>query len=409
MPIPSTAPRPFPLASTAAPSPLASAAFRRLVYTQACFGVAYSTFMILPKYLVTHGVPPGRMGLVMGSAALANVAGAPLVGWLCHRLPARTALMLASATMVLGAAGFAAFDPAQGGPAPYLFRAVQGLAWALAFSSASLLAMRLAPRGRLGEALALQSSANLASNALGPALAEPALAALGPRPVFLTAAIMAAVAVRLAATLEPDPAPVTGAGRGRGQRPAGALLAISVILGIACGAMLTFSQPLALARGVHRVSDFLVAYTAGALLARVGLGRLSDRLGAGRVGFASFLAYGVVVAAMPALAPGCWWTSLAMFGALFGLTHGLFWPAYLTLALSDGAGAGGGGRERLLSWINAGFNAGLACVGALGALAEHAGWSVLFIPVGALTAASALLLRRWAGPRAAPSTKPVTR
>jgi predicted MFS family arabinose efflux permease len=271
------------------------------------------------------------------------------------------------------------------------------------FSSASLLVFKLAPRGRLGEAIALQSSANLAASALGPALAEPALATLGPRPVFLVATGLALLAAWLAGGIERGQAGARSAPTsGPGDRPGSLLLVTSVVLGIACGAMLTFHQPLALARGISRVSDFLVAYTAGALFARLGLGRLGDRVGTDRVAIGSFLLYGAAVAAMPALQAGSWLTNLVVFGAGFGLAHGLFWPAFLTLALSDGgSGRSPGrapGRESLLAWINAGFNLGVAASGGLGILAEAAGFGLVFVPVGLLTAATALLLRRWARP-----------
>jgi MFS family permease len=394
---------PIPTSSPSSPSPLTNPVFRRVIYTQACFGLAYSTFMILPKYLVTQGLGAGRMSLIMGSAAAANVLAAPLVSWLGRALVPQRAFLLANLTMALGAAGFALVDPAGAGPAPYLFRAIQGLAWAMMFSSAGLLVFKLAPRGRLGEAIALQSSANLAASALGPALAEPALTTLGPRPVFLVATGLALLAAWLAGGIERGRA---GSGSSPssspGDRPGTILLATSVVLGIACGAMLTFHQPLALARGITRVSDFLVAYTAGALFARLGLGRLGDRIGTDRVAIGSFLLYGAVVAAMPGLHAGSWLTSLVVFGVGFGLAHGLFWPAFLTLALSDGgSGRSPGrapGRESLLAWINAGFNLGVAAAGGLGILAEAAGFGLVFVPVGLLTAATALLLRRWARP-----------
>ena len=181
-----------------------------------------------------------------------------------------------------------------------------------------------------------------------------------------------------------------------GTRPAAILLVTSVVLGAACGAMLTFHQPLALVRGIDRVSDFLIAYTAAALLVRLGLGRLTDRIGAGRVAFASFLLYAAVVAAMPGLAPG--WR-LAVFGALFGLAHGLFWPAFLSLSLAA--------VQRKWTWTRAvaglhqwGFNLGVASVGLLGLVVERAGYALVFIPIGALTATNALALRRWTRRRA---------
>jgi MFS family permease len=397
MPIPSSSPS-LPSSS----SLLASPVFRRVIYAQACFGLAFSTFMILPKYLVTQGLGPGRMSLIMGTAAAVNVLAAPLVSWLGRALAPQRAFVLANFIMALGAAGFVAVDPASAGPGPYLVRAIQGLAWAVMFSSASLVVFKLAPPGRLGEAIALQSSANLAASALGPALAEPTLAVLGPRPVFLVATGLALLAAWLAAGIDRSPG---AAGRPvvlAGDRPGTMLLATSVVLGIACGAMLTFHQPLAIARGIGRVSDFLVAYTAGALFARLGLGRLGDRIGTARVAVGSFLLYGAAVAAMPVLNAASWLTSLAVFGTAFGLAHGLFWPAFLTLALSDGgSGRSPGrtpGRESLLAWINAGFNLGVTATGGLGILAEVAGFGLVFVPVGILTAATALLLRRWARP-----------
>ena len=215
--VPSPQPASPPLAG---PSPLAEPAFRRVIYAQACFGLAFSTFMILPKYLVTHGVGPGRMSLIMGTASAVNVLATPLVSWLGRALAPQRAFLLANFIMALGAVGFAAVDPAGGGAVPYVFRAIQGLSWAVMFSSASLLVFQLAPRGRLGEAIALHTSANLAASALAPALAERTLAVLGPRPVFLAATAFALLAAWLARGIEAGRVgPTTGATAAPGQRP----------------------------------------------------------------------------------------------------------------------------------------------------------------------------------------------
>src|SRR5687768_7631469 len=95
---------PVPVSSQ---SPLTLPAFRRLVYAQVCFGIAYSTFLILPKYLTAHGVGPGRMSWVMAAAALTNVVGLPLLTWMGRRLPGRSALVLGNILMAVGAGGFA--------------------------------------------------------------------------------------------------------------------------------------------------------------------------------------------------------------------------------------------------------------------------------------------------------------
>jgi predicted MFS family arabinose efflux permease len=371
-------------------TPLASPAFRLLLIAQATFGVAYSTFLILPKYLATHlGARPGRVGWIMASAGLANVLWAPLMARLVGRLGRRRALVVANILMAVASLAF--LLPESPGPLAFVCRAAQGMAWALMFSSAAALAIGLAPPDRMSQAIALHGSANLLTNAIGPALAEPAMASFGHTPVFLAAAAVALAGALVSARVPAGgPPPVqTTALPGTAERPPlpRFLLFVSVVVGIACGTMFTFHQPLALARGMGRVSDFLVAYTIGAVAVRVGLGRLIDRVGPRRVAFGSFVLYGGVVAGMAGLAPG----GLAVFGALFGLAHGVFFPAFMALAVQAVSPAD---RDRLLAWINATFNAGTVAVAALGAVAEHAGFAPVFIPVGLLVGATALGLRR---------------
>jgi predicted MFS family arabinose efflux permease len=374
-------------------TPLASPAFRLLLVAQATFGVAYSTFLILPKYLATHlGATPARVGWIMASAGLANVLWAPLMARFIARVGRRRALVAANHAHGGGVAGIpaAGLAGAAGLPVP----GGQGMAWALMFSSAGALAIGLCAPERMSQAIALHGSANLLTNAIGPALAEPAMAAFGHAPVFLASGAVALAGALVAARVPAGGPPPPRAPAGRRSPPRAPLprflLFVSVVLGIACGTMFTFHQPLALARGMSRVSDFLVAYTVGAVAVRVGLGGLIDRVGPRRVAFGSFVLYGGVVAGMAGLAPG----GLAVFGALFGLAHGVFFPAFMALSVQAVSAAD---RDRLLAWINATFNAGTVAVAGLGAVAERAGFAPVFIPVGVLVAATALGLRRTQG------------
>ena len=366
-------------------SPLEVPAFRALLAAQACFGIAYSTFLILPKFLAVNlGAGPAAVGWVMATASLANVLSVRPVAWVAVRWGGRRTLALASLFMAAGALGFAAVRSV--GPLAIFCRALQGLGWALMFSASGALVLALAPAGRLGQAIALHGSSNLITNAIGPALAEPGIALFGPTPVFAGAAAVAVVGAWLCSRIHPG----SGAPRdGSPQRPSAAvppsryLLWVGLVLGIGCGTMLTFHQPLALLRGIGRVSDFLVAYTAGAVGVRLLFGRFIDQVGPRRVAFGSFLVYGLVIMATASLAPG----TLSIYGGVFGLAHGLFWPSFLSIVLQT---APPGARERSLGRVNAAFNGGVVSVAALGLLAERAGYKVVFVPVGALVTATAL-------------------
>lgn len=361
--------------------------FRQLLYAQSCFGVAYSAFMILPKHLATRfDAGPAQIGWIMASAAVAPVLVAPWVGVLCRRLGAGRTMAMACGIMALGAALFVGVE--NPGVLALFARALQGLAWGLVFSAASLLVLELAGTRRLGEGLALHGSANLIASAIGPALAEPALARWKPAVLFVAAAVVAVAALWLSLRVN--------AGRPRAVVPPTEegpiappslpwpVMGTSAVLGVACGVMLVFHQPLALARGITRVSDFLVAYTAGAVTVRLAGGRLPDRIGVHRVAVASFFLYGGVVAAMALLTSPA---RLILLGLGFGIAHGFFWPSFLSLVVSRQPAAG---RARLLAYVNATFSAGVAAVGLLGRVAESAGFGVMFLGVGALVVLSAV-------------------
>jgi MFS family permease len=376
------------------PSPYSIPAFRRLLLAQVSFGLVYSTFLILPKYFATHAhAGAGIIGWVMASAPIANVIAAPIAPGLIGRIGSRRALLLASLIMALGAVGYVFVD--HPGGLAFACRAMEGLAWSIVFAAAGALVAAVAPPGRVSEAIALHGSANLLTNAIAPALAEPAVARFGAPIVFATAAAAAVVGSLLWLRLPDDRAP-----RASAATPPAAvantprfLLLVSAVLGVAFGAVFTFYQPLALARGITRVSDFLVAYTVGALAVRLGFARLIDRVGPRRVAFASFLFYAAVTAAMAGLAPG----GLATLGALFGVAHGLFFPSLMGMVATS---VPAHGRARVLAQVNACFNGGYVSVALFGVIAEHAGFGLVYIPIGALVALTALGLRRPASERA---------
>jgi MFS family permease len=382
---------------TLSPSPLTIPAFRRLLLTQALFGVAYSVFLILPKYLATHlHAATGLISWIMASAAAANVVTAPLIGRIAGGSGARRGMVIGNLSMAAGSILFVFV--ASPGIGAFVARALQGMGWALVFSSAGMLAVALAPKDRIAQAIGLHGSANIVTNAIGPALAEPAIAAWGATPVFLAAATIALLAAYQAtrvspgggATLTPEaaaPLATTIASRAKGSAPF--MLFTSLMLGVACGVMFTLHQPLALDRGIHRVSDFLVGYTVGALAMRLGFGRLTDQLGPGRVSAGSFVLYGAVIAAMPALRGS---VGLAAFGLLFGVAHGIFFPALLALALGSAPDAS---RARVIAGFNATFNVGGAAVVPFGLLAEKHGFTAAFLPVGLATLATGLAIGGW--------------
>ena len=351
--------------------------FTRLLVAQGCFGYAFSSYFLLPKFLVTQlHAGPAEIGHVTALYGLFVVCCLPTMGVVVDRFGRRDFLTAGAVVMALASLAFVAVDRV--GPLLFVLRAVQGVAFSMAFVAGATLAVDEAPPERLGQAIGIFGLTFLAMNAIAPAASEEIALRAGWPATFVTAAVLALVSAGLSRRLHerraaPAPeGPVAGLFemllRPRQLR----VTAVVSLAGVALGAMFTFHQPFALALGMTHVRSFFVAYALTAVVLRVGFGSLIDRAGRRRVVIATLALYVVVVAGMSALQPG--W--LALFGAGLGIAHGLFYPAYNALALE---GMAAHERGKSMGLFQAGFNAGSSCGAfALGELAERAGYPAVF-------------------------------
>jgi MFS family permease len=379
-----------PAEPTAEP-PLFTRDFALVIAVQLAFGYAFSTFFLLPKFVVTElGGGPRQVGVVGALAVLTAVVVSPFCGYLLDRGPRRPLVLCGT---LLGVASSLAFlGVTELGAYLYLARAVQGIAFTLFYVAAATLVADIAPSARLGQALGTFGAAALIMNAVATLIAERIAHDFGWRAVFGTAAAVGLVAVALACFVrEPARAPSKAAGE---PRPA-LLAALSGKLGVmwaalaggaAFGVMFTFTQPFALSLGDTQVSPLFAGYTAMALFIRVAFGGLADRIGRARVGGMALGFYALVVAGTAALERG--W--LMPLGLAFGLAHGAYYPAVNALALEN---AEQGQRGSISAYFNAAFNTGMLLVSmGLGPVAERFGYPVVFLLVSLLAASGCPLL-----------------
>jgi predicted MFS family arabinose efflux permease len=254
------------------------------------------------------------------------------------------------------------------------------------------LAVDQAPPVRLGQAIGIFGLTILSMNAVAPTVVESMAENVGWAAAFVCAGAGAVLCCALSFFVREQGRPPPSADKVPGflevaRRPRLILIGLIIgTVGAAFGSVFTFFQPLALEVGIDKVRSLFIAYAAAAIVARVGLGRAADRLGRYPVSVVSLTAYGCVVLAMVWLRPG--W--LAPLGLAFGLSHGLFFPAFNALAVED-AGPHERGKVMALfqGWFNIGF-AGGAFV--LGFLADAAGYPVVFATTGLATFGALLLL-----------------
>jgi MFS family permease len=363
--------------------PLFTRGFALILATQFAFGFAFSSFFLLPKFVVTqlYG-SPAQVGYVGALSVVAAVLASPTCGKLLDR-GARRPLMFWGC-LLSGLSALAFLGVTHVGPYLYAVRAVQGVSYTLYFVSAATLVADLSPPARLGQALGWFGSAGLLMNAVATLVAERIAHDFGWHAVFYAAAASGILGAALSlgarepkhkpqATLPSDPAIVVAPNR----LP---VLWAAAAGGAAFGVMFTFTQPLALSLGETNISPLFAGYTAAALLVRLAFGNLADRLGRARVGSAALLLYALVVAATAGLGHG--W--LPVVGLGFGLAHGAFYPSLNALALE---GVSREQRGTVGAHFNAAFNAGALLVTfCFGQVAQLYGYRTVFLLVACLTA-----------------------
>jgi MFS family permease len=373
------------------PAPLVTPYFALLLAVQLGYGFVFSAFLLLPKYLATvHRASADVIGWVCGAALFAAVATVPLASWLLSRLSSGV-LIVAGALLGSGASlAFAFLDRV--GPAMFSLRLLQGISFVLVFSAGGALVTDLVPKQRLGQALGLWGLAMLITNAIAPALLEPAADRHGWFLVFTVAAgagLVAAVvgAVVIAKGRAPVAAVVRGGAPMFDPRRL-AVFGVTALMGAGLGTMFTFVQPFALELGIDRVSGFFLGYTLAAGGARLGLGDLADRFGRARVSGVALIVYAVSIFCTA-------WLSrelLPVVGAGIGLAHGIVYPALNALAVEDSTSPQ---RGAVMAYYNGAFNVGLAVsVTTFGEVARATGYPPVFVLSAALVLFGAAVLAR---------------
>jgi MFS family permease len=364
--------------------------FALILATQLAFGFAFSSFFLLPKFVVTalHG-SPSQVGFVGAMSVVAAVLASPLCGRLLDRGARAPIIALGCLLSGIGAIGF--LGVTEIGAYLYGLRVVQGIGYTLYFVAAGTLVADIAPAARLSQALGWFGSAGLLMNAVATLVAERIAHDFGWHAVFIGAAVSGVIGCVLSLALQ-EPTKQASSTLAVGPLSTKAPSRLPVMWaaaagGAAFGVMFTFTQPLALSLGETNLSPLFAGYTAAALLVRLAFGNLADRLGRARVGGAALACYALVVACTAGLSHGY----LIVVGLGFGLAHGAFYPSLNALALEK---AERGERGTVGAYFNAAFNGGVLLVTyCFGQVAQAYGYRIVFLLVAVLTLSGCLALR----------------
>lgn len=362
-------------------------AFAALYIANLTVVASYAAFFLFPLFITENGGSQQDIGIIMGIFALASALCRPWVAEMVDRFGRKRSYTFGSILMTLLPL---LHLPLAGPLSDYyllllLLRIVHGIGLAICFTAIFTFIVDLIPEDRLNEGIGIFGTSGLIGLAIGPAITEPILNHFGFSAFFITASALSGLGFLLHLPLrdrhqEQQATMSTGCsffGLLR-QRKLLVSAGLAFVFGFGLAATGNFIAPLAKLRQLGMISLYYLAYSCAAVGIRCFSGRLSDRIGETRV-----IPWGLGLAAggllLVPLIHGP--LLLLLCGFIFGIGHGLLFPAINSMAVRNEPYAV---RGKVTGIFTGGIDSGVF-VGALllGQIGESFGYTWLFLAAAA--------------------------
>ncbi len=281
----------------------------------------------LPLYAVRLGADDALLGIMAGVIAAVSLGARPLVGWWLDLGGGAWALTAGALLFAVCSAGYWITASVGGLIA---FRALTGVAVALAATAGQALAADLAPEQRRGEALSLFSISITLAQMAGPPVGVAVTHLSGFPALFAVSIVIGLVSVWMTWPLRRFQATPVRPPRRRFLNPrvlGPGVIMVALMVGFGANAALLAVH--ASRRGLENPGFVLTGQAVGLLVSQLVVGRLSDRFGRMAVIVPGLLLTALSMWAI-ALLSG-WWLVLA--GALSGAGLGAGQPPLYALAV----------------------------------------------------------------------------
>ena len=372
-----------------------ASAFRRLLVLTVLHFSSMAVLLLCGRWIRQMGGSESELGWFSASIVPGIILGAPLAGRLTARFGERRLILaglIAVGTMTLG---FAAFTQISWWLVPMRF--LQGIGHGMVFTGLLSLTAHSIPDQRKAQGMGYFALCAQLGNMTGIALAENLLAPHGFAAVFCGGAVLAGLAFLGALTLPTfaDSLPTAASNGSQGLNPTTGQIALTVafffVLGGSYGSVLQvlplLVQDIARISGeIGRVTPVMATIFLTVAVARLFLARVADGRFRQPALIGSLLLLALASASWP-LARST--DELIPIAAAFALGYGLLFPGLNGLVLTQVAGPW---RARASGWIVMAFDGGFfGLLLALGPVAEHYSYRVMFPLLGLLQLASATL------------------
>ncbi|OFW67347.1 MAG: hypothetical protein A2Z12_06490 [Actinobacteria bacterium RBG_16_68_21] len=358
-------------------------------------GLAFFLFVHFPGYLSDLGATKVQIGIVVATTALAGLAIRPSIGRELDRRGRRPIILVGNLAHVGVLALYLTIHSF--GVWLFVVRILHGFAEALVFSSVFTYVADIVPDESRTHGLALFGISGMLPIAVGGVLGDFVLSHWDFTALFLTSLVLGVVALVLSLPLVES---ITPAGKGAPvsflrpliQRDLIPVWWMTFVFSFSLTAYFAFLRTFVDETGIGSVGEFFAAYASAAILLRIFLGWLPDRIGAKRVLYPSIAAFaiGFVVLATAHSTP-----PLVVAGLLCGGGHGYCFPILYAISFGRAERRDRGSASAIYTGI---FDAGTLLGGpVLGSLIGPLGYTGMFLVAALWVVTGAVTYAIWDG------------
>ena len=291
-----------------------------------------SLFYIYPLFFKSLPVTQSRIGMIMGITSPTAIAVRPLFGRSIDLRGGRVVALLGLAMMAVSTPFFHLVRDA--GWLPLALRAVTGIGWGISMTATIAVCSDLAPVEKMAQSIGIVGAAGLVANAVGPLLGESLITRWGFGALYDVSLGFFLLAFGFIFATKELVRPPSSGGDGRKRLRAAATLgtlALMAMITVAHGAVrssvLYFIALFGKSISLPRVGAFFLAFSGAAILTRLGIGDISDRIGRKQVIFPSAL---IIAFNLLILSQVRSFGLLILSGFVAGFGQGLIFPALST-------------------------------------------------------------------------------
>lgn len=337
----------------------------------------FSSFFLLPLFIKRLGGSEADIGFIMGSFGITSLGSIPFVTFLIDRYGRNTFMLLGAAIMFGSSLLYLTAEELSN--MLYLFRMIQGVGFALFFTSAATSAADIVPMNRRAQGLGIFGAFTILSYSIGPTLGEYILNQFGFDTFFMIASSFSLIAVILVAFSSVTDFSRSSERFGLGffrlviSKRYSLILFTNLLLAGGLGSVLNFISAFLKDRELG-VYNFFIVYALTVTGVRLLGGRTSDIYGRKKVAAPSLILFSLSIACIVFINSS---PVAVVVSFIFSFSYGMLYPVLTALVIDR---AGPDERGKAMGAYNACFSLGINFLAfPFGIIANSFGFNAMYL------------------------------